>query len=83
MKKKQRRVILLKQGEAHPKHPDFGFVEARLKQGEADKLEHDILDKKGIRATRQIHVPEQHLIYASPISRAKTLRLSPKTPKLR
>ena len=42
------------------------------------RQEHDLLDNPRVKATRRIHVPSQHLVYAN-----KTKRITPKTPRLR
>ena len=76
-KTKLRKMGLIKKGAPHPIHPSHKFQSAHIKKSEADKAEHDLLDKPAVVETSVIRVPRQHLVYA------RRKRITPKTPRLR
>ena len=67
---------LIKKGSPLPTRPRFKFESAHLKERDADKAEHDLLDKPKTVETLQIRVPKQTLVY-------RKSRITPKRPKLR
>jgi len=74
-----KKASLIKKGTPHPTRPTFKFESAHLTEAEADKAEYDLLDNRGVVATRQVVIPKQRLVYAKR-SRA---RITPRRPKLK